>query len=225
MAAVATCRGEIGVDVTAAKHRVAPRPHAEEVLGRAQRLVRADGGVGADEAVDDDRRRGRARPEQQPAVGDDLTPARQGAAAPELRVDGVDAVGEAHSPTSSVRRSRFRILPAGLRGSGSSRNQMRTGTLNAARRSATCAFSSSSDTVLPGASVHDRADLLAQHLVGDADDRGVGDGGMLEQRGLDLDAVHVLAAADDHVLGAVDDEDEALVVEPGDVARCAASRR
>src|SRR5215217_2785760 len=34
-----------------------------------------------------------------------------------------------------------------------------------------------------------------------------------------LDAVHVLAAPDDHVLGAVDDVHESLVVEPGDVAR------
>ena len=51
-----------------------------------------------------------------------------------------------------------------------------------------------------------------------ADHRRVVHGGVLEERGLDLDAVHVLAAADHHVLGAVDDVDEALVVEPGDVA-------
>ena len=41
---------------------------------------------------------------------------------------------------------------------------------------------------------------------------------MLEQRRLDLHAVNVLAAADHHVLGPVDDVDEALVVDTGDVA-------
>ena len=66
-----------------------------------------------------------------------------------------------------------------------------------------------------GRELHDRADLLAEHVVRDADDGGVGDRRVLEQRGLDLDAVHVLAAADDHVLGPVDDVDEALVVERG----------
>ena len=123
-----------------------------------------------------------------------------------------------HDGSSSCFRSRFRILPAGLRGSGSGRNQMRTGTLNAASRSATWACSSASVTSMPGSDVHDRADLLAQHLVGDADDRGVVHRRVLVERGLDLDAVHVLAAADDHVLGPVDDVDEALVVEPGHVA-------
>ena len=72
--------------------------------------------------------------------------------------------------------------------------------------------------VAPGLSCDDRADLLAEHVVRDADHRGVDDRRVLEQRGLDLDAVHVLAAADDHVLGPVDDEDEALVVDAGDVA-------
>ena len=72
---------------------------------------------------------------------------------------------------------------------------------------------------MPGSDVHDRADLLAQDVVGDADHGGVGHRRVLVQDGLDLDAVHVLAAADDHVLGPVDDVDEALVVEPGDVAR------
>src|SRR5262245_1643745 len=61
------------------------------------------------------------------------------------------------------------------------------------------------------------ADLLAQDLVGDPEDGGVEDGGVLEDGGLDLGAVHVLTAADDHVLGPVDDEDEALVVDAGDV--------
>ena len=51
-----------------------------------------------------------------------------------------------------------------------------------------------------------------------ADDRGVGDRGMLDEAVLDLDAVDVLAAADDHVLLAVGDEEEAVVVDVADVA-------
>ena len=61
--------------------------------------------------------------------------------------------------------------------------------------------------------------------MGHADHRDVEHRRVLEQRGLDLGAVHVLAAADDHVLDAVDDVDEALVVEPGHVAACGTSRR
>src|SRR5256885_1661357 len=58
-------------------------------------------------------------------------------------------------------------------------------------------------SVCPGLELHNGPDLLAEYLVGDADDGGVGDRGMLVQRRLDLDAVDVLAAADDHVLGPV----------------------
>ena len=121
--------------------------------------------------------------------------------------------------SSSAFRSRFMILPFGLRGSGSSRNQIRTGTLKAAIRSA-----DERPQLLFGrrrarGQVDDGADLLAEHVVGDADRRRVGHGRVLEQGGFDLDAVDVLAAADDHVLGPVDDVDEALVVDAGDVAR------
>ena len=42
--------------------------------------------------------------------------------------------------------------------------------------------------------------------------------GMLVERVLDLGAVHVLAAADDHVLGAVDEEQVAVVVQVAEVA-------
>ena len=42
--------------------------------------------------------------------------------------------------------------------------------------------------------------------------------GWFDEPLLDLDAVDVLAAADDHVLLAVGDEEEALVVEVADVA-------
>ena len=62
-------------------------------------------------------------------------------------------------------------------------------------------------------------------VVGHADDRDLDDAGRARQRVLDLDAVHVLAAAVDHVLGAVDDVDEAVVVDRGRGRRCAASRR
>ena len=62
------------------------------------------------------------------------------------------------------------------------------------------------------------ADLLAEDGVGHADHRGVGHGGMLEQGGLDLDRVHVLTAADHHVLGPVHDVDEPVLVDPGHVA-------
>src|SRR3984893_3980400 len=60
-----------------------------------------------------------------------------------------------------------------------------------------------------GLQLHDRLDLLAEHLVRDPDDGGVDDVGMLEQHLLDLDAVHVLAAPDDHVLRPVDEVQEA----------------
>ena len=62
------------------------------------------------------------------------------------------------------------------------------------------------------------AHLLADALVGDADDRGLGDVGMLVERGLDLGGVDVLAAADDDVLQPVDDVEVALVVEAAEVA-------
>ena len=80
----------------------------------------------AKRAVDDDRRIVRPCPEQHAVRR--RAPRRRAtgrAAASELCVDGVDAVRQAQpSPTSSARSSRLRILPAGLRGSGSSRNQI-----------------------------------------------------------------------------------------------------
>ena len=50
------------------------------------------------------------------------------------------------------------------------------------------------------------------------DDRGVEDVGVLGQHVLDLDAVHVLAGPDDHVLGPVDEVEVAVGVEVADVA-------
>src|SRR5829696_7900146 len=61
---------------------------------------------------------------------------------------------------------------------------------------------------------HDRrADLLAHLLVGHRHDRGLGDGGVLVEHLLDLARVDVVAAADDHVLLAVDDEEVAVLVD------------
>jgi hypothetical protein len=54
--------------------------------------------------------------------------------------------------------------------------------------------------------------------VGDAEHRGLVHVGMLVDGRLDLGAVHVLAAAQHHVLGPVDDIDEALFVDAADVA-------
>jgi hypothetical protein len=53
-------------------------------------------------------------------------------------------------PVSSSFSCRFRIFPLGLRGRGSRRISMRTGTLKAARRSATCSRSVCSVIRAPG---------------------------------------------------------------------------
>ena len=84
---------------------------------------------------------------------------------------------------------------------------------------------SASDADLPGPQVHDRAHLLAQDRVRNADDGGIGHGGVLVEDALDLDAVDVLATADQHVLGPVDDVDEAVLVEAGHVAGVQPARR
>ena len=54
-------------------------------------------------------------------------------------------------------------------------------------------------------------------LVGHGEDCCLGDGRVLVDGGLHLRAVHVLAAAEDHVLGPVDQEQEAVLVEIADV--------
>src|SRR4051812_47432316 len=66
---------------------------------------------------------------------------------------------------------------------------------------------------------HDgRRDLLAHRLVGHADHRRLGDRRVLVQDLLDLARIDVVAAADDHVLLAVDDEEVAILVELRHVA-------
>ena len=127
--------------------------------------------------------------------------------------------GQEEGPTSSSRRSRLRTLPCGLRGSGSERNQMWVGTMKAARRLLHVEGQLVGRHLGARAQDDDGADLLAERLVGDADHGAVGDRRVFEQGRLDLDGVDVLPAPDDHVLGPVDDVDEALVVQAGDVAR------
>ena len=59
---------------------------------------------------------------------------------------------------------------------------------------------------------------LAEPLVGNADDRGLRDRGVLAQHLLDLGGVAVEAADDEHVLAAIGDAQETLLVEHADVA-------
>ena len=77
----------------------------------------------------------------------------------------------------------------------------------------TWSWSSSAVTLAPGRSTMTAPTSSPRVGIGHADHRAVGHGGVLEERGLDLHRVDVLAAADDHVLGAVDDVDEAVLVE------------
>src|SRR5579864_932968 len=94
---------------------------------------------------------------------------------------------------------------------------MRTGTLKAARRAATWRRSAASSTAAPGFTYHG-AHLFAEHAMGNADDGGVHDRRVAVERVLDLDAVDVLAAADQHVFGAVEDVEKAIGVEAHEVA-------
>ena len=113
--------------------------------------------------------------------------------------------------------SRRRILPVGPLGS-SSTIQTDRGYLYAARRSFANACSSSSSTLLAVLERDGGADLLAQVVVLDADHGDLGDGVVLVERLLDLARVDVVAAADDQVLLAVDDEEVAVLVLLGHVA-------
>ena len=58
----------------------------------------------------------------------------------------------------------------------------------------------------------ERPDDLTPVLVGQADDRHLGDGGMAVEDLLDLGGEEVLAAADDHVLEPADDSAVAALV-------------
>ena len=69
-----------------------------------------------------------------------------------------------------------------------------------------------------GARLHDRMHLLAPLVVGHPEDGRVHHVGMRVEHGLDLGRIDVHPAADDHVLLAVADVDEALLVDPRHVA-------
>ena len=114
-----------------------------------------------------------------------------------------------------LRRSRFRILPLGSRGS-SSTNVNAAGHLKSASFERTCAASSASVTVRP--CLDDGGEDLAVALVGDAEHRGVDHGGVQVQHVFDLAGVDVDAVAEHHVGHAVGDVQVAVVVETTDVA-------
>src|SRR6185295_19422820 len=58
-----------------------------------------------------------------------------------------------------------------------------------------------------------RGDVLAEHGMGHAGHRGLAHVGVLEEHGFDVRRVDVVAAADDHVLLAPADVEEAVLVE------------
>ena len=123
--------------------------------------------------------------------------------------------GTAPRPRSAF----FSSLPAGLRGSGSSVNSTISGHLEAREVRGDVARARPLRVERRARhAAHDRLHALAELGVGHADDRGLVDLGMIREAVLDLGAVHVLAAADDHVLRAVDDEVEALRVAVAEVA-------
>jgi len=64
---------------------------------------------------------------------------------------------------------------------------------------------------------HDRVHRFAPLRIGHAEDGGFQDGRVLVEDLFDLGAVHVLAAGDAHVVGAVDQEQVALVVQVAEV--------
>ena len=72
--------------------------------------------------------------------------------------------------------------------------------------------------VSPGGQHDDRVHGLAPPLVGDADDRDVGDGGVPGQHRLHLGRVDVLAAGDNQVAEPVDDRQVAVGADGADVA-------
>jgi hypothetical protein len=89
---------------------------------------------------------------------------------------------------------------------------MRRGYLCPPSRSRHQAISESASRSPPSGCAHDRADLLALHLVGEPDHRHLGDARMAGHHLLDLPRVHVETAADDQILLAVDDREEPVGV-------------
>ena len=120
--------------------------------------------------------------------------------------------------TNSRFNSPFISFPVGFRGSGAGANTNITGTLKAAETlgEEDAEVASVDNGAVP--QHHDRGRLFAQCGMRDADHAGVDDGGMFVERILDFDEVDVFAAADQHVLGAIEDVTETLGVETGDIA-------
>ena len=115
----------------------------------------------------------------------------------------------------SARRS---ILPVPRRGSGSAEKMIRSGILNLASRAVE---EGAQIRLVESAAVwqmDDRDRHFAEPLVGRAEHRRFGDVGAGVAGRLDLGRRDILAAADDDVLLAVDDEQIAVLVEIADVA-------
>ena len=107
----------------------------------------------------------------------------------------------------------FWILPEGVSGKAST-NSQRTGVLYAASRSRQYARSSCGvRRRLTGGYADEGGDHLTPLRVGQAEDRHLGDGRVIEEDILDLARVDVLAAADDHVLDPALDAQVAPAVE------------
>ena len=68
------------------------------------------------------------------------------------------------------------------------------------------------------AELHRCRDLFTEYPIGQAEDRRIDDGRMREQNVLALHTVDVLSPADDHLLRAIQQVDEALCVDTHDVA-------
>ena len=92
------------------------------------------------------------------------------------------------------------------------------GALTLPIRALTNAVSSAVSADWPGRSCTTAVTRSPHFSSGQPDDGAVLHGRVLHQRLLDLGGVDVEAAGDDHVLGPVDDEEEAVVVEVADVA-------
>ena len=123
-----------------------------------------------------------------------------------------------HICSKNARSCDFNILPGALRGSGSCENSDPHGRLEGGEMLA------DESAQFPLARLHarlqsyDRRRLFAEYPVRQADDGGIHDRRMAVQNLLDLDAVDVLAAADQHVLLAIDDVEEALLVDLREIA-------
>src|SRR5262249_30794355 len=114
------------------------------------------------------------------------------------------------------RTSRRTILPVGPFGR-SGMSQTWRGYLYGATRSLTNDRSSAGVAGAPRLWVPGGPDFLAQFPLRDSDHRGLGDGGMLVEDLFALARVHVVPAADDQVLLPVDDEEVAILIDPGQV--------